>query len=159
MNPRDVVQVPAIGLMVVGAIGVAFNLFFSAFMILGAGLGSMGGKMSKMGVMVQGAFGVMFYGFLAILALMMFVGGLKMRNLSSFPLALTGCIIAVLPCYHNCCILGMVFGIWGLVVLFRPDVQAGFKHVKDGGDLDQYPNYLPSETPGDGDDLGPPPTQ
>jgi hypothetical protein len=67
------------------------------------------------------------------LALQFTLGGLtiygatKMRKLQSYGLALTACILAIIPCQAgSCCIVGIVFGIWGIVVLNDPDVKACF---------------------------------
>jgi predicted Zn finger-like uncharacterized protein len=38
----------------------------------------------------------------------------------------TACILAMIPCV-NCCILGLPFGIWGLVVLNKPEVKDAFR--------------------------------
>jgi hypothetical protein len=44
-----------------------------------------------------------------------------------YPLALTGAIIASIPCCSPCYFLGMPFGIWALVVLFDAEVQRAFQ--------------------------------
>ena len=48
-----------------------------------------------------------------------------MKSVQSYGLALAACILAIVP-IHCCCILGVPFGIWGLVVLVREDVKAAF---------------------------------
>lgn len=54
-------------------------------------------------------------------------GALKMRNLQSWSLALAACIVGIIPCcYSCCCIVTMVGGIWGLVVLNKPEVKSAF---------------------------------
>lgn len=59
-------------------------------------------------------------------ALMLF-GALKMRQLQAWPLALTACILGCIPCCsYCCCVLTLVGGIWGLVVLNKPDVKSAF---------------------------------
>jgi hypothetical protein len=52
-------------------------------------------------------------------------GAVQMRRMQSYGLAMTACIIAMLPC-NACCILGLPFGIWGLTVLNRPEVKEAF---------------------------------
>jgi hypothetical protein len=54
-------------------------------------------------------------------------GGWKMKNLQSYGLAMTACILACVPCCGPCFCLGLVPGIWGLVVLNRADVKAAFR--------------------------------
>jgi hypothetical protein len=58
--------------------------------------------------------------------ILMIVGGLKMLRLESYGWSLTACIIAVLP-FNPVGILGLVVGIWGLVVLNQRDVQKAFR--------------------------------
>jgi predicted Zn finger-like uncharacterized protein len=52
-------------------------------------------------------------------------GAIQMKRLQSFGYAMTACIVAMLPC-NLCCLLGLPFGIWGLVVLNRSDVKDAF---------------------------------
>jgi hypothetical protein len=52
---------------------------------------------------------------------------LEMRKLRRFPIAVTGTILAMVPYLSLCCLFGLPIGIWGLVVLFNPDVRAAFK--------------------------------
>ena len=55
------------------------------------------------------------------------LGGMKMRALQSYGLAVTGSIMAIIPCCTNQCLcLYMPFGIWALVVLMNQDVKAAF---------------------------------
>jgi predicted Zn finger-like uncharacterized protein len=122
---------PAIGIMVVSGLSIASGLVDLAFRVLGAGL--MMGASSKagapagqaagqaVGVILGGVFDVLSM----ILPVVMLLGAVKLKNLQSYGLALTSCILAILP-VHCCCILGLPFGIWGLVVLNNPDVKDAF---------------------------------
>ena len=60
-------------------------------------------------------------------ALITLFGGIKMRNLQSYGLAVFGSVLALIPCISPCCILGQVAGIWGLVVLMNQDVKSAFR--------------------------------
>jgi len=53
--------------------------------------------------------------------------GLKMMRLESYALAITGCILALIPCVSPCCLIGLPFGIWGLVVLNDQTVKPAFR--------------------------------
>ena len=55
------------------------------------------------------------------------VGGLKMLRLQSWLFALLASIAAIVPC-SPCCCIGLVFGIWGLVVLQNDQVKEAFKN-------------------------------
>jgi hypothetical protein len=54
------------------------------------------------------------------------LGGIQMKNLGNFGLAMTASIAALLPC-HYCCLLGIAFGIWALIVLNQEDVKSAFR--------------------------------
>lgn len=54
------------------------------------------------------------------------IGALQMRRLRSPSLSRMSCILAVIPCLGPCFLLGIPFGIWGLVVLNDPQVQRAF---------------------------------
>jgi hypothetical protein len=53
-------------------------------------------------------------------------GGLKMKSLESYSLVMTVSIIAMIPCFSPCCLIGLPIGIWALVVLSRPEVKSAF---------------------------------
>jgi len=61
----------------------------------------------------------------AINALILF-GAIKMSRLQNHTLAIIACIVAMLPC-GCCCVLGLPFGIWGLIVLNKPEVKSHFQ--------------------------------
>lgn len=55
------------------------------------------------------------------------LGGIKMRSLDGYGLAMAGSIMAIIPlCTNQCCCLSMPFGIWALVVLLNADVKRAF---------------------------------
>ena len=60
-----------------------------------------------------------------ISGIVMIVGGLKMLRLQSYGWAMTACVIAVLP-FNPIGFIGLIIGIWGLVVLNQPGVRAAF---------------------------------
>jgi hypothetical protein len=53
-------------------------------------------------------------------------GGIAMVMGKGRPLALAGAIAGCMPC-NICCVFGLPFSIWALVVLNQPDVKAGFE--------------------------------
>jgi len=55
-----------------------------------------------------------------------FAGALSMMSLRWYPLAIAGSVLAIIPMVSPCCLLGLPFGIWSLVVLLQPDVRAAF---------------------------------
>jgi hypothetical protein len=61
-----------------------------------------------------------------VFAVLIFLGAQRMQRLESWGLALTGTILALLPC-SCCCIVGMPVGIWSLVVLLDEKVKGQFR--------------------------------
>ncbi len=55
-------------------------------------------------------------------------GSVKMMKLQSRGLAMTAAIISMIPCLTGCCcIIGLPFGIWAMVVLNKPEVKSSFR--------------------------------
>jgi len=62
-----------------------------------------------------------------VAAIITLLGGVRMIMLRSYGLALTGAIIASIPCVSCCCGGGQGIGIWAIVVLARAEVKAMFR--------------------------------
>jgi hypothetical protein len=56
-------------------------------------------------------------------------GGLMMRRLRAYGVAVTAAFVAVVPCLSctSCCGFGEVAGIWALIVLLHPEVRSAFR--------------------------------
>jgi hypothetical protein len=66
------------------------------------------------------------YAVRAVAAVLMVVGAFKMRSLQGYGLAMTGTIVSLIPlCVNECCCT-MPFGIWSLIVLLNADVKLAF---------------------------------
>src|SRR5262249_17513679 len=57
---------------------------------------------------------------------LVFLCAQQMRELRRYQRAILGCILVMLPCYSPAVVLGLAIGLWGLVVLLRPEVRAAF---------------------------------
>jgi len=71
-----------------------------------------------------------FTAILLVTSLLPLMAGIRMRSLRSYGLAVTGAIVTAIPCLSpaSCtCGLGLIFGIWALVVLLNADVKAAFR--------------------------------
>ncbi len=104
-DPKSLVAPPAIALMVVGGIGIALQAVGLLFHILGVGMGAASARGGNEA--------------LASVAILNSV-------LQSYGFAMTASIIAMIPCISPCCLLGLPFGIWALVVLSKPEVKSAF---------------------------------
>jgi hypothetical protein len=52
-------------------------------------------------------------------------GSICMLQRRLYALAMTGTVVAMIPC-NCCCLFGLPFGIWGLVILNKPEVREAF---------------------------------
>ena len=118
---RHRLRIPAIGLIVAGALTC-----------LGVPL-ILGGAILKWAVARTGGGAHMSLAFeettilscVAISGILVILGAAKMLRLKSYGLAVATGILALLPCTLGFPV-GLVMGIWALVVLRRPEVQAAF---------------------------------
>ena len=74
----------------------------------------------------SGTFGIAINVIAICLSGLILLGGIKMRKLESYGLAMTASIIALFPCTSPCCLLGLPIGIWAVVVLSKPEVKSAF---------------------------------
>ncbi|HWG45057.1 MAG TPA: zinc-ribbon domain-containing protein [Gemmataceae bacterium] len=116
---------PAISLMVVAGLAIALGLLGLMLNLLGTGMMAAGGQAKQGDVALNAVTGIGSSIFALCYWSLVMVGAIKMKNLSSYGLAMTACIVAMLPC-SACCLLGLPFGIWGLVVINNPDVKNAF---------------------------------
>ena len=61
-----------------------------------------------------------------IVGVIVLLGAAKMQKLQNYQFALTASIVAMVPCISPCCLFGLPFGIWALVVLNKPEVKSHF---------------------------------
>jgi phage FluMu protein Com len=130
----DRVSGPATALTVVAWLNLILSLLLivCAIVILAAGP-HFGGKHQiwpppNQGDLTFQAISWLVSGPIAIaVSIFLLIGAAKMRRLESYGLALATAIIAVVPCTAPCCIVGMGFGIWALVVLCDANVKSAFR--------------------------------
>jgi hypothetical protein len=126
------VRGPAIALKVTAIIGLVFVVLGLALNILtlaGIDLGTreLGDQQfQKMLNSLGGTMGIIQNILGAAVGVLILLGASKMQSLQSHQFALTASILAMLPCVSPCCVLGLPFGIWALVVLNRPEVKSQF---------------------------------
>ncbi len=121
---------PAIALMVSAGLGICSNFLYMVWRIFDVSLtftppskssppGYQTGYMLGLTMVIGGSLlGI-------IMCFVVLTGAIKMKNLRSHGFAMTACILSMIPLYC-CCLLGLPFGIWGLVVLNNPDVKNAF---------------------------------
>ena len=123
----DQLKGPAIGLMATAGIGAAFQLLGLVLNLMGVGMGALAQGNQDIPSMLSGGIGAVFSVIGLIMAVVVFMGASKMKNAESYGFAMAAAIIAMIPCLGPCCLLGLPFGIWALVVLMKPEVKAAFQ--------------------------------
>jgi hypothetical protein len=129
----QMVNGPAIGLIVAMVLGIALSVFGVVFHLLGVSWGRPPSMMNPEAERMYNLFH-QFGGTLGVVAgvisiaigLFVLFGALKMQKLSNHGLAMAAAIVAMIPCFSPCCLLGLPFGIWALVVLNKPEVRSQF---------------------------------
>jgi hypothetical protein len=67
------------------------------------------------------------WGFLMLVTnVLILAGAVQMRGLRSRTFAAAACYLALVPCFGPCFVLGIPFGIWGLVAMNDPRVRRSF---------------------------------
>jgi hypothetical protein len=130
-DPAAAVAGPAIFLMVVGGIGIAWQGLLLVLNLLGAGMGAMAGRGGGM-AMLQGGLGIVLNIIGLIVGAVIILGALKMKKLQSYNLAMGASIVAMIPCISPCCLIGLPAGIWALIVLMKPEVKMAFNQSTPG---------------------------
>jgi hypothetical protein len=125
-------QVPAWFLLTAGVgNGIVMTLWFTFNLLLNLGvLRSLGmqppPEAGMPGYTAGAVIGFLFFTFITLVwSGLVIAGAVGMLRLRNYPLALTGCIVAMLPCGCGCC-LGLPIGIWGLVALQNDDAKRAF---------------------------------
>jgi hypothetical protein len=134
-SARERVKGPAIGLLVIGVLGVIASLYGVAQSLFGLGgaitaeqaqeLQDAGMPEWAMGAMMGGSilFNVLGLAGSAFVA----YAGLQMQKLRSHGLAQVASVLVMIPCVSSCCcIVGIPIGVWALIVLNKPEVRSSF---------------------------------
>lgn len=122
----DRVSAPAIGLIVVAAVGFLIQALGLVMNALGVTFGQMEGGQEAWMNLASGSIGIVSSIIGILISGLILFGALKMRKLESYGLAMASSIVAMIPCISPCCILGLPIGIWALVVLTKPEVKGAF---------------------------------
>ena len=127
-TPQSSVAGPAIALMITGALGAVLQalalvarLIWTPFL-----LAQQNTQLPPALMMMSGTIGAVVGAVNILIGLFIFFAAFKMKKLEGYTLAMTGSVLAMLPCVSPCCLLGLPFGIWALVVLNKPEVKSTF---------------------------------
>jgi hypothetical protein len=127
----QMVQGPAIGLMVTAGLGLVMCALGIVMNLAGVTMGAMGGQQQSQDVpawvnMMSGGLGIVSSLLGIIMSVVILLGALKMKKLENYTFAIIATVIAMVPCISPCCFVGLPIGIWALVVLNKPEVKGAF---------------------------------
>jgi hypothetical protein len=128
----QLVKGPAIGLKVTAIVGlvlVVAGLVINVLTLSGFHIGLQqiqDPQMQKLFNTLGGGLGIVQNIIGGVVGVIVLIGAAKMQKLQNYQFALTASIVAMLPCISPCCIFGLPFGIWALVVLNKPEVKSQF---------------------------------
>lgn len=74
-----------------------------------------------------GAMGKAMTVFQLLMYLAILGGSLMMLKGKNYGFSVVAVVLSSIPCFGPCCCLGMIPGIWALVILFKPEIRAGFQ--------------------------------
>jgi hypothetical protein len=119
-------QIPAICMYVVCGISIGNSVIRLALEAMG-----MAGPLPQFGeaqVQLGHVFVFVIVGLFIARDLFLIYAFSRMHKATDYNIAMAGAVISVIPCLGSpCCLLGIPFGIWALVVLNDPAVKAGFR--------------------------------
>jgi hypothetical protein len=124
-------KICAILLFVVIGFSIVYHLFVGISSIAGLAMnqGAMQGMNGPQGPeqMAQGIGGILGGTIGLLLDVLGIIGAYNLMNLKKYSMAMTGAIIACIPCCGPCVVLGIPFGIWALVLLNNPEIKPHFE--------------------------------
>jgi hypothetical protein len=127
---RGKVMAPAIFLLVVSLLGIAFSIFNCVFAMI-ADPPTIDPNapefLREMQLNTVGPVAAVVQGLFVALNTVILVGAIQMMRFRWWPWALTASILAMINFGTCCCVLGLPAGIWSLIVLFSQDVRTAFK--------------------------------
>ncbi len=120
----------AIFLYIVSGLSIAYHVGSGVFSLVqqngnaGAFAQPPRNEAERIGRMVGGAGAIVAF---LVMDTLVIVGAYHLQNLKRFPLAMTGAIVACIPCCGPCLVLGIPFGIWALVLLNDSRIRPHFQ--------------------------------
>ena len=126
--PAQRISAPATALIITGILGISLQMIGILLCMaqMGVGVGVARGP-DKFPLLLGSGMNLVFGVIGLAVSVVVIVGATKMKNLEHYTLAVTSAILAVIPCTSPCCLLGIPFGIWALVVLNDSSVKAAFR--------------------------------
>lgn len=114
------VKAPAMSLMVMTWINMLLQLVWVAINMFQAGeRGNLDGPAEVLILVVS-------VGLSLVINCIIIYGCRKMMKLERYGMSIAACIMSMVPCTSSCVCIGLPLGIWGIVVLMKPEVKSAF---------------------------------
>ena len=134
VDAMQLVQGPAMGLIITAILGLLAQAAGIIMNVLGVGMNAagmqgqgQGGEEMAWANMMTGAAGIVGAIIGIVMGVIILMGALKMKKLESYSFSMVAAVIAMVPCISPCCLVGLPIGIWALVVLNKPEVKSAFR--------------------------------
>src|SRR5262249_33906836 len=85
-----------------------------------------GDQQAQVHLAIFGLVGIIYAVVGIIAGVFIIIGAAKMKKLKGYTYSMVSSILAMIPLTSACCILGLPFGIWSIVVLCKPEVKDAF---------------------------------
>ncbi|MFO1487088.1 MAG: DUF4339 domain-containing protein [Verrucomicrobiota bacterium] len=126
------VKGPSIGLKVTAGLGmlaVLIGLVLNVCSLAGIQLIPQNGdpQFQKVFSQLSGGIGIFQNLIGAAIAVVIWMAASHLDRLEKHQFVVTGSILALLPCLSPCCLFGLPFGIWALVVINKPEIKRWFR--------------------------------
>ena len=129
---------PAVGLLICGWLGVVFALINLGASILlpvlimnapvAGNANRPGQALNQQDEAIVNAVGSAVGGVIGMgTSILIILGANRLKVLENHSLAMTAAIVAMIPCFSPCCLIGLPFGIMALQALNDPEVRAAFQ--------------------------------
>ena len=128
-NARQLLNGPALGLMVVSSIWIFLILIgmsFSLYLLWSGNAQQLPQPSIGLTKDVQVTIRLIWSSVILISNIVILTAAIRMPSLRSYGLCKLGAILAIIPCTGPCYLLGIPFGLWALVVLGKPGVGETF---------------------------------
>jgi hypothetical protein len=130
-NPSNKVRGPAIALIIVSSLAIAFGIagLVGDFFLYSTGaLEELEARNAKpisqeTTLTIRTVWGIV----LLIASSFVLYGSIQMLKLTSYGTARAAAIVAMIPMLGPCCVVGIPFGIWAFVVLKEDSVRNAFR--------------------------------
>lgn len=124
-------KIPAIALLVLAPIAIIFMTADFGFRVYNLMNGDIPVIIDQPGATQGAVIGAYIGAGVDVLAIVcqivVIIGAIGMLKVKSYNMAMTASVISVVPCLSACCVVGMPFGIWAIVILNDSTVKAAFR--------------------------------